>query len=89
MNSPMRQAYPTNQLALTGAIEQMAQIESTGTKQSIEDSQARYAAMVQSRFDANQKQIALMNKLGNQNQKAIKLKKLTSDMVYPKSKWSK
>ena len=79
-----RRCYATNAEALAGAIEQMAQHEALGDKISVENSALRHQARVQARVDSDQRFRELMYKLRKQNNEAIKVKALTSDMVYPK-----
>jgi hypothetical protein len=79
-----RQCYATNELAVIGAICQMAQHDTLGDKASVDDSALRHQARVQARVDSDQRHRELMHKLRMQNNEAIKVKALTSDMVYPK-----
>jgi hypothetical protein len=79
-----RKCYATNELAVAGAIEQMVQHETLGDKVSAKNSALRHQARVQARVDSDQRHRELMAKLRNQNIEAIKVKKLTSEMVYPK-----
>lgn len=83
----MRRGYPTNELAVNGAIEQMANIEVVGADISVEQANAAHASRMQSAQNANDKDVALMNKLRAQNKQAYEAKKLTGDIVYPKSRW--
>jgi hypothetical protein len=90
MNSLLsRKCYATNELALAGAIAQMAEHEALGDQSSVDDSAARHQARVQARFDSNQRHGELMHKLRIQNKEAVKVKELSSDIVYPKSRLSK
>ena len=85
MNNLMsRRCYAANELAVAGAIEQMAQHEMLGDEISAENSALRHQARVQARVDSDQRHRELMAKLRKQNQEAIKVKQLTSEMVYPK-----
>ncbi len=79
-----RKCYATNELAVAGAIEQMAQHEALGDKISVENSALRHQARVQARVDSDQRHRELMYKLRMQNREAIVAKELTSEMVYPK-----
>lgn len=84
-----RQCYSTNELALAGAVEQMAQHEAMGDQASVDDSAARHQARVQARFDSDQRHCELMARLRKQNKEAIAVKALTKEMVYPKARLSK
>lgn len=84
-----RQCYATNSEAVQGAISQMAEHEALGDQVSVDDSASRHKARVQARFDSDQRHGIMMNKLRMQNEEAIKAKKLTSEMVYPKQRLSK
>ena len=85
MNSLLsRKCYATNELAIAGAIKQMAQSELLGNEVSVDDSALRHQARVQARVDSDQRHRELMAKLRKQNNEAIKVKALTSEMVYPK-----
>lgn len=89
VDSSMRKSYPTNELAVNGALEQMANIETVGQTQSIEQANAAHVSRMQSAQKANDNDARLMNKLRAQNKKAYEAKKLTGEMVYPKSRWSR
>ena len=79
-----RKAYPSINDAVAGAVEQMAQYEAIGDQASVDDSAARHQARVQARVDSDRRYRELMAKLRMQNKEAIKVKALTSEMVYPK-----
>lgn len=84
-----RLCYKTNELALVGAIAQMAEHEALGDQVSVEQSAVRHQARVQARFNSNQRDCDLMHRLRLQNKEAIAVKELTKEVVYPKSRLSK
>ena len=82
-----RLCYTTSSDALAGAIAQMAEHEALGDKLSVEQSAERHQARVQARFDSDQRHCELMTKLRKQNKEAVKVKELSSSIVYPKRKF--
>jgi len=80
----MRKGYPTAQLAVAGAIEQMAQVESEGVAQSVEGANERHQLACAARASKQAESVSEMNRLRNN----IKRKPLTADemseLYYPK-----
>jgi hypothetical protein len=82
-----RLCYKTNAEAVQGAIAQMAEHEALGDQASVDNSAARQQVRVQARFDSNQRHCDLMHKLRIQNKEAVKVKELSSEIVYPQRKF--
>ena len=84
MAIPMRRGYPTAELAIAGGIEQMAQVESVGTAQSVEEANSRHIAASNAMARSAAKEREMMTRLRNN----IKPKPLTADemseLYYPK-----
>ena len=88
MNGLMsRRCYKSKPEAVQGVIDQMAEHEALGDQASVDDSASRHQARVQARVDSDRRHRELMAKLRLQNQEAIAVKSLTSDIVYPKRRF--
>jgi len=70
-----RQCYASKELALSGAIEQLNNIDTVGHAQSIEDANLRHELRMEAAVRADRKHRELMRKLGEQ----INHKPLTPD----------
>ena len=79
-----RQTFASKELALAGALAQMDNIEVVGAELSAEQCTIRHAAMMQSRADANARQVQLdkklrANRIKSENETAMKS---MADVVY-------
>ncbi len=78
-----RRCYASKELALSGAIEQMNNIEQVGVVQSVADVNLRHELRCAAAVRANQAHWELMRKLGSQMSRTPLTKKELSDLVYP------
>jgi len=84
MMKPIRKGYPTKELAVSGAIEQMAQVKVVGCAQSAVDTNLRHQVASEAMVSNAVKDREMMTRLRNN----IKRKPLTADQMselyYPK-----
>ena len=78
-----RRGYPTAELAIAGGIEQMAQVESVGVAQSVEDANERHIAASNAMARSAAKEREMMTRLRNKIVTEPLTPEELSSRVYP------